>query len=1033
MKSQKISANPLTTYKTKDRVDKKPKIINTPHFHLIEKLELPLEEPVWYPTAVKLGQRISIKAIVEYLNIDSANTRKAVLLIRAYDETSNEVDLQLDQMFKSDAFDAEFKYLAPTQNVVEELYTFIVPEVVTTIHFGFNRFLCSKSEQVIVSDLTIFPEVETEIIESTKKLETPGNRFIEKLLLPLEDPVWYLTAVKSGQSISIKAIVEYLNIAPAIDRKAVLLIRAYDDASNEVSVQLDRMFKSEAFGAQFKYLSPTQGVVDELYTFVVPEGISTIQFGFSRFLCSNSEQVVISDLAIDVSHQNIDTDPLKINNKHFNKEYYLDILDSKNVYSMLVEFDRNNASLSDIDKAHNLIRLSKTVDTESRLIIAAVAANLNQDVFTLTGYAWACIHSKNYYRVIKILDYLRKSKLASEAQVYSLKKALCSRLSDKTIEQYSEEIKESVLFISGTNMDENALDQKNKYRELYRNKNYDAISKIIFEDFREGSADELINFINIELKNKYKFSDSAIILIMVKTSKKFGEHQNQETEIKLIEESIQIKKSPLTMRAAFWAYNRKGNVSKSRDTLNWLEGYANDKKDPNLIDFVESRVKSYLFLTNNDFLQLIEEAKENRIEEYKPNAKTIAYVLHNSLPYASGGYATRGHGLATALAKNDYDVNIITRPGFPLDTRKELTSSDVSDLQDIDGVAYHTILEPRRDQLPTFEYIKQASAKLIEKFEIIKPSLVVGASNHLTALPALIAARKLGIPFIYEVRGFWEVTRVSREPEFEHTEWYKLLCSFEALTASQADHVFTLTTPMAEELERRGVNKDSITILPNSCNPERFEPTSRDIELATRLSIPSTVPVIGYIGTFVQYEGLEHMAEACGILKQKGLEFRLLVVGNENTAGNDKGPITQKILDVAAEYGFSDWLIMPGRIPHDEVEAYYSLIDIAPFPRKPQPVTEMVSPMKPLEAAAMEKAIVVSSVRALTDMITDGQNGLVFEKGNIEDFAEKLFKLVNDDDLRIQLGAQARKWVETERTWEKTASKFIESISIIEK
>ena len=101
-----------------------------------------------------------------------------------------------------------------------------------------------------------------------------------------------------------------------------------------------------------------------------------------------------------------------------------------------------------------------------------------------------------------------------------------------------------------------------------------------------------------------------------------------------------------------------------------------------------------------------------------------------------------------------------------------------------------------------------------------------------------------------------------------------------------------------------------------------------------------------------------------------------------------------------------------------------ALIDIAPFPRKPQPVTEMVSPMKPLEAAAMKKAIVVSSVRALTDMIVDGENGLVFEKGNITDFAEKLSMLISDDNLRIQLGEQARTWVEVERTWEQTANIF---------
>ena len=191
------------------------------------------------------------------------------------------------------------------------------------------------------------------------------------------------------------------------------------------------------------------------------------------------------------------------------------------------------------------------------------------------------------------------------------------------------------------------------------------------------------------------------------------------------------------------------------------------------------------------------------------------------------------------------------------------------------------------------------------------------------------------------------------------------------------------------------------------------------------------MPVVGYIGTFVQYEGLDHLAEACGLLKSRNIEFRLLIVGNENTATNEKGPITQKILEVAKLFDFEDWLIMPGRIPHEEVEAYYSLIDVAPFPRKPQPVTEMVSPMKPLEAAAMKKAIIVSSVRALTDMITDEVNGLVFEKGNIEDLSNKLYQLLSNEDLRVKLGNNARSWVENDRTWEKTAEKFDEVVTPI--
>ena len=233
---------------------------------------------------------------------------------------------------------------------------------------------------------------------------------------------------------------------------------------------------------------------------------------------------------------------------------------------------------------------------------------------------------------------------------------------------------------------------------------------------------------------------------------------------------------------------------------------------------------------------------------------------------------------------------------------------------------------------------------------------------------------------------------------------------------------------MLEELVDRGIPKEKLDLMPNSCNPADFTPISRNKSLARKLHIPTDVPVIGYIGTFVQYEGLDDLAEACGELKKKGLKFRLLLVGNENTSSEERGPITQKIIDIAKEYNYTEWLIMPGRVPHEEVEAYYSLIDVAPFPRKPQPVCEMVSPMKPLEASAMKKAIVVSSVRALTEMIVDGHTGLVFEKGNTKDLSEKLEILIADKKLRKMLGENGRVWVESERTWMLTTKKLVNNL-----
>ena len=208
-------------------------------------------------------------------------------------------------------------------------------------------------------------------------------------------------------------------------------------------------------------------------------------------------------------------------------------------------------------------------------------------------------------------------------------------------------------------------------------------------------------------------------------------------------------------------------------------------------------------------------------------------------------------------------------------------------------------------------------------------------------------------------------------------------------------------------------------------------PAERDRKLAARLGIPVDVPVIGYVGTFVAYEGLEDLASACGLLKASGMKFRLLLVGNENASGLGRGRISDEIDRIAKEEGFADWLIMTGRVPHNDVVAYYTLIDICPFPRKPWPVCEMVSPLKPLEALAMEKAVVVSSVRALAEMIENGVRGLVFEKGSVVALAAALARLVESPDERRRFGKSGRAWVIEKRTWRAIAQSASQQLARI--
>ena len=164
-------------------------------------------------------------------------------------------------------------------------------------------------------------------------------------------------------------------------------------------------------------------------------------------------------------------------------------------------------------------------------------------------------------------------------------------------------------------------------------------------------------------------------------------------------------------------------------------------------------------------------------------------------------------------------------------------------------------------------------------------------------------------------------------------------------------------------------------------------------------------------------------------VETKNIEFRLLLVGNENATGEGFGPISEKIDAISKKYNLGDWIIKTGRVSFDVVPDYYSLIDIAPFPRKPQPVTEIVSPMKPLEAMAMQKAVVVSSVAALAEMIENDENGLMFDKGDINALSTVLQKLIENPDLRSELGVNARSYVEENRTWKHAVAKIQDKVS----
>lgn len=652
------------------------------------------------------------------------------------------------------------------------------------------------------------------------------------------------------------------------------------------------------------------------------------------------------------------------------------------------------------DRAQDLVKLSKELRDLNKSVYINVALKATQISHTepvLRNLGWCAIESGSLDILDNVLEKLNSRYILT--QDISYLKTFNKFKKKREIFESDNGIKPKVDAVSNAFL---KLDIKNK------KKLYDVIEEIYIRD----GKDALYSIIEMNVSHYgLKIDDEAFLYIQV--SKKIHEFDHS-LEFNFIEKAFNLSQSDRVCKAA----------------LNSLEGLYQ-------IDFTKKVVK--FVIENSSNSELIKIAKKSYAfstlaEDYIPKStpenynyidKRVCYVLHNSLPFSSGGYATRALGVCQGLIGQGYDVIVVNRPGFPFDTKPELENISLDEI--IGDIRYIRTSYPNRKSYKTFDYILLSADYLEDTFRKLQPEYVIAASNYLTALPALIASKRIGIPFSYEVRGFWEITRISREPEFALQPVYKALCKMEAITAQNADNVFTLTKAMKHELENRGVTKE-ITILPNSCTPSDFKPTTKKFSLARKLNIPKNVPVIGYIGTFVQYEGLDLLVEACGILKNRGRSFRLILVGNENTSGLERGPITNDILTIAEKYRMEEWLIMPGRVPHEEVEGYYSLIDITPFPRKPQPVSEMVSPMKPLEAAAMKKAILVSSVNALEEMIIDGETGLVFQKGDVNDLANKLEKLLDDKKLRIRLGENSRKWVERERTWTLTTKKLVDAL-----
>ena len=409
---------------------------------------------------------------------------------------------------------------------------------------------------------------------------------------------------------------------------------------------------------------------------------------------------------------------------------------------------------------------------------------------------------------------------------------------------------------------------------------------------------------------------------------------------------------------------------------------------------------------------------------YVPQSGRIMYCAHSTGEFNSNGYSTRTAGLTQALKELGTDLLVAARPGYPWDSKTTANAPCKTRFETaLNGV--RTVYNPGTSwsRRALDQYIHEAADVYAREAMINRPSKIVAASNHVTALPALIAARRLGVPFAYEVRGLWEITEASAKEGYENSERYALSVKLETLVAKNADHVFAITSQVRDELVRRGVDSEKISLLPNAADIYEFAPLRPEPALEQKYKLEDGL-TLGYAGSIIEYEGLDIALRAMAELVTDGDAVKLIIAGD--------GPALADLKSLSAELGLDDSVQFVGRVPSTDVPRFIELFDAVLCPRVSSVVTEMVSPLKPLEAMSAGKPVIASDVAPLADLLgTDGTRGLLFKAGDHSDLARVIHELSIDKAKRNEIGREARLWITKNRSWTTVAQQQLDGLSRI--
>lgn len=390
----------------------------------------------------------------------------------------------------------------------------------------------------------------------------------------------------------------------------------------------------------------------------------------------------------------------------------------------------------------------------------------------------------------------------------------------------------------------------------------------------------------------------------------------------------------------------------------------------------------------------------------------ILHVFDHSIPLHSG-YTFRSAAILREQRALGWETYHLTSP--------KQAGCSVSE-ETVDGLHFYRTPMPRGSfsRLPVLNLFAQMRAtekRLLEVANIVKPDIIHAHSPALNGMPAVRVGRALNIPVVYEIRAFWEDAAVDHGSTREGSLRYRLTRSQETWVVKHADAITTICQGLQDDLIARGTGSEKITVIPNAVDLDKFSLSGEpDLALQKQLGLTGR-RVLGFIGSFYAYEGLDLLLEALPEILSEMPDVKLLLVGG--------GPQEQNLRAQARRLNLEDRIVFTGRVPHHEVNRYYDLVDVLVYARHVMRLTDLVTPLKPLEAMAQGRLFVASDVGGHKELIRNGQTGLLFPAGDAHALATTVMSLLDHPDQWPRLKANGRRFVETERTWKKSVSNYI--------